>query len=97
MVFDPFDEPSAGLDPVSAHRLDELIQELRESLGTTMVVVTHELESLLSIGTNSVYLDVETRTMGAQGAPHVLLDRCRDPKVQAFLTRGKGQVTGSDT
>jgi len=101
MALDPealfFDEPSAGLDPVSAHRLDELIQELRESLGTTMVVVTHELESLLSIGTNSVYLDVETRTMGAQGAPHVLLDRCRDPKVQAFLTRGKGQVTGSDT
>jgi phospholipid/cholesterol/gamma-HCH transport system ATP-binding protein len=100
MALDPealfFDEPSAGLDPVSASRLDELIRELRESLGTTMVVVTHELESLLSIGTNSVYLDVETRTMAAQGAPRVLLERCRDAKVQAFLTRGKGQVTGSD-
>jgi len=93
MALDPealfFDEPSAGLDPVSAYRLDELIQELREGLGTTMVVVTHELESLLAIGTNSVYLDAETRTMAAQGAPRVLLDRCRDPRVQAFLTRGK--------
>jgi phospholipid/cholesterol/gamma-HCH transport system ATP-binding protein len=81
---------------VSAFRLDELIQELRESLGTTMVVVTHELESLLSIGTNSVYLDVETRTMAAQGAPRVLLERCQDPKVQAFLTRGKQQAEGSN-
>ena len=93
MALDPevlfFDEPSAGLDPLSAHRLDELILELRESLGTTMVVVTHELESLLSIGSNSVYLDVETRTMAAQGAPRVLLEQCQDPKVKAFLTRGR--------
>ena len=100
MALDPealfFDEPSAGLDPVSAFRLDELIQELRESLRTTMVVVTHELESLLSIGTNSVYLDVETRTMAAQGAPRVLLERCQDPKIQAFLTRGKARAAGSD-
>jgi phospholipid/cholesterol/gamma-HCH transport system ATP-binding protein len=99
MALDPealfFDEPSAGLDPVSASRLDELIRELRDSLGTTMVVVTHELESLLSIGTNSVYLDVETRTIAAQGAPRVLLDRCQDPKVQAFLTRGRKVAGGS--
>jgi phospholipid/cholesterol/gamma-HCH transport system ATP-binding protein len=54
-----------------------------------MVVVTHELDSLLSIGSNSVYLDVETRTMAAQGAPKVLLERCQDAKVQAFLTRGR--------
>jgi phospholipid/cholesterol/gamma-HCH transport system ATP-binding protein len=74
---------------VNAHRLDELILELQKSLGTTMVVVTHELESLLSIGSNSVYLDVETRTMAAQGAPRVLLERCRDPRVRAFLTRGR--------
>jgi phospholipid/cholesterol/gamma-HCH transport system ATP-binding protein len=92
MALDPeilfFDEPSAGLDPVSARRLDELILELRESLGTTMVVVTHELASLLAIGTNSVYLDVETRTQIALGRPRGLLETCRDPKVQAFLTRG---------
>jgi phospholipid/cholesterol/gamma-HCH transport system ATP-binding protein len=99
MALDPealfFDEPSAGLDPVSAYRLDELILELRESLGTTMVVVTHELASLLAIGSNSVYLDVETRTMAAQGAPRVLLAQCRDPKVQAFLTRGEARTEGS--
>ena len=100
MALDPeilfFDEPSAGLDPVSARRLDELILELRESLGTTMVVVTHELASLLAIGTNSVYLDAETRTQIALGRPQDLLETCRDPKVQAFLTRGGSQDrTGS--
>jgi phospholipid/cholesterol/gamma-HCH transport system ATP-binding protein len=94
MALDPdilfFDEPSAGLDPVSGRRLDDLIMELRDSLGTTMVVVTHELSSLLTIGTNSVYLDVETRTQIALGRPRTLLERCEDPKVQAFLTRGGG-------
>jgi phospholipid/cholesterol/gamma-HCH transport system ATP-binding protein len=92
MALDPevlfFDEPSAGLDPVSARRLDDLLLELRESLGTTMVVVTHELASLLAIGSDSVYLDAETRTMIAGGPPRVLLERCPDPKVRAFLTRG---------
>jgi phospholipid/cholesterol/gamma-HCH transport system ATP-binding protein len=95
MALDPeilvFDEPSAGLDPVSARRLDDLILELRDSLGTTMVVVTHELASLLGIGTNSVYLDVETRTQIALGRPRGLLETCRDAKVQAFLTRGGGE------
>jgi len=92
MALDPevlfFDEPSAGLDPVTARRLDDLILELRDGLGTTMVVVTHELASLFAIGNNSVYLDVETRTMIAQGDPRVLREECRDPKVHAFLTRG---------
>ncbi|MGA7983483.1 MAG: ATP-binding cassette domain-containing protein [Chromatiaceae bacterium] len=95
MALDPeilvFDEPSAGLDPVSARRLDDLILELRDSLGTTMVVVTHELASLLGIGTNAVYLDVETRTQIALGRPRGLLETCRDAKVQAFLTRGGGE------
>jgi phospholipid/cholesterol/gamma-HCH transport system ATP-binding protein len=93
MALDPeilfFDEPSAGLDPVSARRLDDLILELRESLGTTMVVVTHELASIFTIGSNSVFLDPETRTMIAQGDPKELLARCPDPKVQAFLRRGE--------
>jgi phospholipid/cholesterol/gamma-HCH transport system ATP-binding protein len=94
MALDPeilfFDEPSAGLDPVSARRMDDLILELRESLGTTMVVVTHELASLLTIGTNSVFLDVETRTQIALGCPRGLLEACGDAKVQAFLRRGDG-------
>ena len=85
-----FDEPSAGLDPVSAHRLDDLILELRDSLGATVVVVTHELASIFAIGDNSVYLDVDTKTMTATGKPKVLLAECEDPKVHSFLTRGEG-------
>ncbi|KPJ78582.1 MAG: polyamine ABC transporter ATP-binding protein [Deltaproteobacteria bacterium SG8_13] len=93
MALDPevlfFDEPSAGLDPVSARRLDDLILELRESLGTTVVVVTHELASLFAIGNNSVFLDPETRTMIASGDPKQLLAESPDPKVRRFLTRGE--------
>jgi phospholipid/cholesterol/gamma-HCH transport system ATP-binding protein len=85
------DEPSAGLDPVSAHLLDRLIQELRDSLGATVVVVTHELASIFAIGNNCVFLDAEAKTMLATGDPHVLLRESRDPKVVAFLTRGEGR------
>lgn len=94
MALDPdilfFDEPSAGLDPMSAKLLDDLILELRESLGTTFVVVTHELASIFAIGNNSVYLDVDTRTMTASGDPKKLLADSTDPKVRNFLTRGEG-------
>ena len=93
MALDPevlfFDEPSAGLDPVSARRLDDLILELNESLGSTIVMVTHELPSIFAIGTNSVFLDPETRTMIAQGDPKKLLANSTDPRVQRFLTRGE--------
>ena len=95
MALDPdilfFDEPSAGLDPVSARRLDDLILELRDSLGTTMVVVTHELASIFTIANNSVFLDPETKTMIACGDPHKLLAESADPKVVNFLTRGEGR------
>ncbi len=91
MALDPdilfFDEPSAGLDPISARRLDDLILELRESLGSTIVVVTHELASIFAIGTNSVFLDSETKTMIAGGDPRELLETSHDPKVRSFLTR----------
>ncbi len=93
MALDPeilfFDEPSAGLDPVSARRLDDMILELRDSLGTTMVVVTHELASIFAIGNNSVFLDVSKRTMTATGDPKQLLAESRDPVVHEFLTRGE--------
>ena len=93
MALDPeilfFDEPSAGLDPVSARRLDDLILELKESLETTVVVVTHELASIFAIGGNSVFLDPDTRTMIATGNPHTLLAESKDPKVHSFLTRGE--------
>ncbi len=93
MALDPeilfFDEPSAGLDPLSARLLDDLILELRDSLQTTMVVVTHELASIFTVGDNSVFLDPETRTQIAQGDPKVLRDESPIPKVRKFLTRGE--------
>ncbi len=93
MALDPeilfFDEPSAGLDPVSARRLDDLIVQLSESLGVTMVVVTHELASIFTIGSNSVFLDASIRTMTATGNPKQLLAETQDPTLRLFLTRGE--------
>ena len=83
------DEPSAGLDPVSAKRLDDLLLELRESLGTTIVIVTHELASLLAIGSNSVFLDADAKTMIAEGPPKTLLAESANATVQQFLRRGE--------
>ncbi|MDN3512554.1 MAG: ATP-binding cassette domain-containing protein [Candidatus Jettenia sp. CY-1] len=93
MALDPdilfFDEPSAGLDPVSARLLDDLIIELRASLGATIVVVTHELQSIFAIGNNSIFLDPDTKTIIASGDPKRLLAESKDPKVISFLTRGE--------
>jgi len=93
MALDPeilfFDEPSAGLDPISSRRLDDLIMQLRDSLGTTIVVVTHELPSIFTIGNNSVFLDSEARTITASGDPKILRDESPDPRVRAFLNRGE--------
>lgn len=92
MALDPeilfLDEPSAGLDPISARLLDDLILELRGSLGATVVVVTHELASIFTIGNNSVFIDAEAKTMIAQGDPKVLLAESGNPTVRKFLTRG---------
>ena len=96
IVLDPeilfFDEPSAGLDPVSAKLLDDLILELRDSLGATLIIVTHELASIFAIGNNSIFLDSESKTMIASGDPKILLNECDDPRVQQFLTRGTHQA-----
>jgi phospholipid/cholesterol/gamma-HCH transport system ATP-binding protein len=93
MALDPeilfFDEPSAGLDPISSRLLDDLILQLRDSLGATVVVVTHELASIFTIGNNSVFLDAETRTMVAGGDPKELLAHPPNPTVHRFLTRGE--------
>jgi phospholipid/cholesterol/gamma-HCH transport system ATP-binding protein len=97
MALDPeilfFDEPSAGLDPISSRLLDDLILELRDSLGATVVVVTHELASIFTIGNNSVFLDTETRTMIAGGDPKELLAHSRNPTVHRFLTRAQEERT----
>jgi phospholipid/cholesterol/gamma-HCH transport system ATP-binding protein len=96
MALDPeilfFDEPSAGLDPVSARLLDDLIIELKDSLGTTIVVVTHELASIFAIGNNSVFIDQTEKTMIATGHPKRLLEECGHPTVRNFLTRGEAKA-----
>ena len=88
MALDPeilfFDEPSAGLDPISSRLLDDLILELRDSLGATIAVVTHELASIFAIGNNSIFLDADTKTMIAQGDPGKLRDECPDPQGAQF-------------
>lgn len=93
MALDPeilfLDEPSGGLDPISARMLDDLIIQLKNSLGTTIVVITHELASIFAIGTNSVFLDTDTKTMIASGHPRRLLETSTNETVQRFLTRGE--------
>jgi len=100
MALDPdilfFDEPSAGLDPVSSSLLDQLILELRDSLGSTIVVVTHELDSIFTIGTDSIYLDATSRTIVARGSPRELRDHAEDPAVRRFLNRGTDPLGGGN-
>ncbi len=83
-----FDEPSAGLDPLSSQLLDELILQIRDTLGSTVVIVTHELASIFDIGSNSVFLDPETKTMLDYGDPNYLKDHSQHDKVRRFLGRG---------
>ncbi|MEO8617578.1 MAG: ATP-binding cassette domain-containing protein [Luteolibacter sp.] len=93
MALDPeilfLDEPGAGLDPLSSRRLDDLILSLRDSLGSTVVIVTHELASIFAIANNSIFLDTVTRTQGATGNPVELRDHSEDPAVRLFLRRGE--------
>lgn len=91
MALDPpilfFDEPSAGLDPVSAVELDLLIKGLNAALGTTMVIVTHELQSIYFIADRIIMLDKETKGIIAEGDPRELRDTATDPKVANFFNR----------
>lgn len=84
-----FDEPSAGLDPLSSQRLDELIVQIRESMGGTVVIVTHELASIFSIATNSVFLDADSKTQLDYGPPRELLHHSKHDIVRRFLARGE--------
>jgi phospholipid/cholesterol/gamma-HCH transport system ATP-binding protein len=87
-----FDEPSAGLDPVTSSRLDDLILNLRDGLGATIVIVSHELPSLFAIADDGVFLDALTRTAIAHGSPSVLRDTCSDPRVEAFMRRERPEA-----
>jgi phospholipid/cholesterol/gamma-HCH transport system ATP-binding protein len=82
-----FDEPSSGLDPISASRLDDLILELRASFGTTIVVVSHDLASIFRIADRALFLDIELKTMTALGSPADLRDNPPSDEVHRFLTR----------
>lgn len=84
-----FDEPSAGLDPISSKNLDDLILEINKTLGTTILVVTHELPSIFKIGKNSIFLDKTIHTISARGNPNELLKNPPNEQVYEFLTRGE--------
>lgn len=85
-----FDEPSAGLDPVSAKNLDDLIIEINRSLGATVIIVTHELPSIFAIANNAIFLDTTTHTAGGSGDPNDMLATSDNPNLIRFLTRGEG-------
>jgi phospholipid/cholesterol/gamma-HCH transport system ATP-binding protein len=82
-----FDEPSAGLDPITAKRFDDLILELRDGLGVTIVLVSHDLPSLLTVCDDGIFLDSESHTAIAHGSPRALRDGCDHPLVRAFMQR----------
>ncbi|CAP54730.1 ABC transporter ATP-binding protein [Gluconacetobacter diazotrophicus] len=101
MALDPdilfFDEPSAGLDPITSARLDDLIMNLRDGLGATIVIVSHELPSLFTIADDGIFLDAQTRTPIAHGAPSWLRDHCDDPQVHAFMHRERTETQSGRT
>jgi phospholipid/cholesterol/gamma-HCH transport system ATP-binding protein len=92
MVLEPkllfLDEPSAGLDPVTANEIDELILSLNRSMGTTIVIVTHDLDSIFKVGKRCIMLDKEQKGIIAEGDPRALRDESVDPRVRAFFHRG---------
>lgn len=84
-----FDEPSAGLDPISSKLLDDLILEINQSFGTTIIVVTHELSSIFNIGNDSIFLDADSKGITARGNPNDILKNPPNQNVLNFLTRGE--------
>jgi phospholipid/cholesterol/gamma-HCH transport system ATP-binding protein len=82
-----FDEPSAGLDPVTSVELDNLIIHLNKSLGTTMVIVTHELQSIFNVAHRVIMLDKQTKGIIAEGNPKHLKDHSENPFVKNFFNR----------
>lgn len=82
-----FDEPSAGLDPITSAELDDLILHLNRSLGTTMVIVTHELESIFTVAQRIIMLDKQSKRIIAEGDPRYLRDHSQNPFVKRFFNR----------
>jgi phospholipid/cholesterol/gamma-HCH transport system ATP-binding protein len=82
-----FDEPSAGLDPITSSELDDLILHLNRILGTTMVIVTHELESIFAVAQRIIMLDKNSKGIIAEGDPRYLRDHSQNPFVKRFFNR----------
>jgi phospholipid/cholesterol/gamma-HCH transport system ATP-binding protein len=87
-----FDEPSAGLDPITSLKLDELVREIRDTLGTTIVIVSHELASIFDLADRVVMLDRGAKGVIADGDPKELRDRSPDDRVREFLNRRGGAI-----
>jgi phospholipid/cholesterol/gamma-HCH transport system ATP-binding protein len=98
MALDPeilfFDEPSSGLDPVSSKRLDDLILNIRDLFNTTVVVVTHELDSIFAIADKAIMLSPQTKSMIAMGDPNSLIEKSSNERVTEFLSRNGGRYMG---
>lgn len=101
MALDPtvlfFDEPSAGLDPITSAEIDSLIKSLRAGIGTTMVIVTHELQSIFNVADRVIMLDKETKGIIAEGDPRWLKDNSTDPRVKAFFNPRVLDQEGKET
>ena len=91
-----FDEPSAGLDPVTSAELDNLIINLNKNLGTTMVIVTHELQSIFAVAHRVIMLHRSNRGIIAEGDPNYLRDHSRNPFVKQFFNRLAGNTLGDN-
>ncbi len=95
MALDPtvlfFDEPSAGLDPITSAELDFLIKSIRAGIGTTMVIVTHELQSIFNVADRIIMLDKEAKGIIAEGDPRWLKENSTDPRVRNFFNRNIGE------
>jgi phospholipid/cholesterol/gamma-HCH transport system ATP-binding protein len=89
------DEPSAGLDPISSRRLDDLILDIRERTGAAVVFVSHELPSLLGIADDGIFLDVDSKRPVAHGSPKLLREQCQHPTVRGFLHREEPPATAA--
>ena len=88
-----FDEPSAGLDPISAVELDELIVTLSRDLGITIVIVTHELPSIFMVANSCIVLDKTAKGIVARGDPRLLRDQSEIPFVHNFFTRSSPEAS----
>jgi phospholipid/cholesterol/gamma-HCH transport system ATP-binding protein len=83
------DEPSAGLDPISSKRLDDLVLDIRKRTGAAVVFVSHELPSLFAIADDGIFLDADSKTPIAHGSPSALRSTATHPTVRAFLARAE--------